>query len=96
MARTKEPTVKPSPAFLIGSWIALAVGVVAYLLGLWNATIQLNEKGYYFIALMYGLFAAVSLQNAVKHGVINSKPQGSRRRQSWTAERRVIHGGRGG
>ena len=27
---------------------------------------QLNEKGYYFTVLMYGLFAAVSLQKAVR------------------------------
>lgn len=27
---------------------------------------QLNEKGYYFTVLMYGLFSAVSLQKAVR------------------------------
>lgn len=27
---------------------------------------MLNEKGYYFTILMYGLFAAVSLQNSVR------------------------------
>jgi uncharacterized membrane protein YiaA len=27
---------------------------------------QLNEKGYYFTLLMYGLFAAVSLQKSVR------------------------------
>jgi len=27
---------------------------------------QLNEKGYYFTILMYGLFAAVSLQKSVR------------------------------
>ncbi len=37
-----------SPAFSIVSWIALVGGIVTYLLGLWNAEMQLNEKGYYF------------------------------------------------
>jgi uncharacterized membrane protein YiaA len=27
---------------------------------------QLNEKGYYFVLLLYGLFAAVSLQKSVR------------------------------
>ena len=33
--------------------------------GLWPS-LQLNEKGYYFTVLMYGLFAAVSLQKSVR------------------------------
>src|SRR5262245_8068139 len=57
---------KPSAAFLGASWVALLVGVAAYLIGLWNASMQLNEKGYYFIVLMYGLFAAVSVQKSVR------------------------------
>ncbi|UND63996.1 hypothetical protein H9198_03795 [Escherichia coli] len=40
-----------SPAFSIVSWIALVGGIVTYLLGLWNAEMQLNEKGYYFAVL---------------------------------------------
>ncbi|MEP7337578.1 MAG: inner membrane protein YiaA [Acidobacteriota bacterium] len=57
---------KPSAAFLGASWLALLVGAAAYLIGLWNASMQLNEKGYYFIVLMYGLFAAVSVQKTVR------------------------------
>lgn len=57
---------KTSFAFLAASWVALAVGILAYLIGLWNASMQLNEKGYYFVILMYGLFAAVSLQKSVR------------------------------
>lgn len=36
------------------------------LIGLWNAEMQLNEKGYYFTLLLLGLFAAVSLQKTVR------------------------------
>ena len=42
------------------------IGVITYLVGLWNAAMQLNEKGYYFTLLMYGLFAAVSLQKSIR------------------------------
>lgn len=57
---------KPTGAFVAASWAALFAGAVVYLIGLWNATMQLNEKGYYFAILMYGLFAAVSLQKTVR------------------------------
>ena len=36
------------------------------LIGLWNAQMALNEQGYYFTLLMYGLFAAISLQKSVR------------------------------
>ncbi len=57
---------KPSNAFIAASWIALFTGAISYNIGLWNASMQLNEKGYYFTVLMYGLFSAVSLQKAVR------------------------------
>jgi uncharacterized membrane protein YiaA len=57
---------KPTGAFIAASWAALFAGAVVYLIGLWNATMQLNEKGYYFTILVYGLFAAVSLQKSVR------------------------------
>jgi uncharacterized membrane protein YiaA len=57
---------RPTGAFVGASWTALFVGAAAYLYGLWNAAMQLNEKGYYFTILMYGLFAAVSLQKSVR------------------------------
>jgi uncharacterized membrane protein YiaA len=59
-------TQKPSNAFIAASWVALLAGGISYCVGLWNAYIFLNEKGYYFTVLMYGLFSAVSLQKAVR------------------------------
>lgn len=56
----------PSGAFIGASWAALFAGMGAYLAGLWNADMALNEKGYYLTVLMYGLFAAVSVQKAVR------------------------------
>ncbi|MBK7613181.1 MAG: YiaA/YiaB family protein [Vitreoscilla sp.] len=57
---------RPTGAFVGASWAALLVGAATYQVGLWNAAMQLNEKGYYFTLLMYGLFAAVSLQKSVR------------------------------
>ena len=47
---------QPSPAFIGASWIALVAGMGAFMMGLFNAAMPLNEKGYYFIIFMYGLF----------------------------------------
>ena len=60
---------KPTAAFVGAAWTALIAGAGAYLFGLWNTSMQLNEKGYYFTLLMYGLFAAVSLQKTVRDRV---------------------------
>lgn len=57
---------KTSAAFAGASWFALIVGGVSYVIGLWNANMQLNEKGYYFTILLFGLFSAVSLQKSVR------------------------------
>ena len=57
---------KPSNAFVAASWVALLAGMAAYLVGLWNASMPLNEKGYYFVILLYGLFSAISLQKSVR------------------------------
>ncbi|QBG89600.1 inner membrane protein YiaA [Xanthomonas oryzae] len=59
-------TQKTSPAFIAASWAALLLGGAAYLIGLWNAQMLLNEKGYYFTLLLFGLFASVSLQKSVR------------------------------
>jgi len=57
---------EPTAAFIGASWAALILGVAAYLVGLFNATMELNEKGYYFAILVFGLYSAVSLQKSVR------------------------------
>ena len=61
-----NPQPQPSSAFIAASWVALLAGLAAFIAGLWNAQMALNEKGYYFAVLMYGLFAAISLQKSVR------------------------------
>lgn len=59
-------TQKTSGAFIAASWIALGVGMAGFIIGLWRSEMLLSEKGYYFTVLMYGLFAAVSVQKSVR------------------------------
>jgi uncharacterized membrane protein YiaA len=57
---------RPSAAFVGASWLALIAGMMTFFAGLWRSDMQMNEKGYYFAVIMYGLFAAVSVQKAVR------------------------------
>lgn len=57
---------KPSSAFVAASWVGLLAGSITYCAGLFNSTMTLSEKGFYFTILMYGIFSAVSLQKAVR------------------------------
>lgn len=42
------------------------LGSLTFIIGLWNSGLQLNEKGFFFTVLMYGLFAAFSVQKSVR------------------------------
>jgi uncharacterized membrane protein YiaA len=57
---------KPSNAFIAASWTAMGIGIIGYFIGLWRSDMLLNEKGYYFTVVMFGLFSAVSVQKSVR------------------------------
>lgn len=62
---SKNP-YKPTAAFIGASWLALLTGTVGFCIGLFNAKMQLNEKGYYLTILLFGLFAVISVQKSVR------------------------------
>jgi len=69
--KTKKKDVKvfnqkPTSAFIGASWVSLVAGIVSYCIGLWNAEMLLNEKGYYFTVLLFALFSVISVQKAVR------------------------------
>ncbi len=56
-----------SSAFVGASWTSLLLGILGFMVGLWNApTLVLSEKGFYFAVLVLGLYSAISLQKAVR------------------------------
>lgn len=68
---------KPTKAFRFASIAMLIAGSSAFLIGLSNATMALNEKGYYLAVLLFGLFSFVSLQKTIRdklEGQSISKP----------------------
>ncbi|MGK0406219.1 MAG: putative membrane protein YiaA [Roseivirga sp.] len=58
--------LRPSSAFIGASWFALGVGLVSYCIGLWNSDMMLNEQGYYFAVILFGLFSVISVQKSVR------------------------------
>ncbi|REL34132.1 inner membrane protein YiaA [Thalassotalea euphylliae] len=68
---------KPTKAFVLVSIAMLISGIASFCIGLLNAQMELNEKGYYFAILIFGLFSFVSLQKTVRdklEGQTISKP----------------------
>ena len=82
---TQQQSARPSPAFVGASWSAMIIGILAYLVGLWNASMQLNEKGYYLTILLYGCFAAVSLQKTLRDRAENLPVTGLYVGLCWTS-----------
>lgn len=66
MSEPKLVPQKPTAAFIGASWFVLLIGMSSYLIGLWNASMQLNEKGYYFTILLFGLFSVISIQKTIR------------------------------
>lgn len=56
----------PTTAFVGASWVALLIGMTGFLTGLFNASMDLSEKGFYLTLLLFGLFGAVSVQKSVR------------------------------
>jgi len=57
---------QPTSAYIFATWGVLAIGVLGYLIGLWNASLELNEKGYYFAVFLLAMFSAVTLQKTIR------------------------------
>tara|TARA_R110002167_G_scaffold361375_1_gene579638 strand:- start:100 stop:543 length:444 start_codon:yes stop_codon:yes gene_type:complete len=69
-------TQAPTKSYIFASIAALIIGAGAYGIGLFNADMALNEKGYYLCIILYGLFSMVSLQKTIRdkaEGIATSK-----------------------
>jgi uncharacterized membrane protein YiaA len=64
--KVEEFKGRPTSAFVSASWMAVLIGMVSFCIGLWNAFMELNEKGYYFTILLFGLFSVISVQKSVR------------------------------
>ena len=69
IVKETEVGIKPTPAFVGAAWLSFGIGLISYCIGLWNAEIELNEKGYYFTIIVFGHFSAISVQKCVRDRV---------------------------
>jgi uncharacterized membrane protein YiaA len=73
-SKTKnEYNEKPTSAYVGASWGVVLIGLLSYCIGLWNASMLLNEKGYYFAILLMGIYAVISLQKVIRDKAENIK-----------------------
>jgi uncharacterized membrane protein YiaA len=61
-----ESNHKPTKAYIGLTWTCLGSGVLGFLIGLYNANLQFNEKGFFFTVLVLGLFSAIALQKTIR------------------------------
>lgn len=71
MNHAAKANLSTSKAYAVASMAAMAVGTLGYLIGLWNAEIELNEKGFYFTILAFGMYSAISIQKCVRDRLEN-------------------------
>ena len=57
---------RPTAAFVGASWLALVIAFTSFGVGLWNADMELSEKGFYATLMLLGLFSAIALQKSVR------------------------------
>ncbi|MDO6838963.1 inner membrane protein YiaA [Paraglaciecola chathamensis] len=75
----------PTKSYTLASVAALLIGAVAYGIGLFNAQMALNEKGYYLIIMLYGLFSMVSLQKTIRDKAEGIKTSSMYQTLSWAS-----------
>ncbi len=66
-------TQKPSSAFVGASRVALGIGMIGFISGLWRSRMLFNEKSYFFTVLMFFVIAVVSVQKSVRDRLENVK-----------------------
>jgi uncharacterized membrane protein YiaA len=55
-------------------WTAVIMAIVLLSVGLWNASLLLSEKGFYGMAFVLSMFAAVTVQKNTRDNATGSSP----------------------
>ena len=59
-------SLKPTKSYVTVSWAAMIISVGSYLIGLFNSSLQLNEKGFYLMGLVMGVYSVITLQKTIR------------------------------
>lgn len=64
--RDKAEGIPTSNQYYIISWMALVIAIALQLVGLWNAELNMSEKGFYLMAFTMSVFASITIQKNVR------------------------------
>lgn len=64
--RDKYEKVPTTAMYYMSCLIAFVIAVGLLVVGLWNATLMLSEKGFYGLAFFLSLFGAVAVQKNIR------------------------------
>lgn len=66
--RDKYEGIPTTPIYYVTCLAAFVIAVALLVVGLWNATLLLSEKGFYGLAFFLSLFGAVAVQKNIRDG----------------------------
>ena len=69
--RDKYEGIPTTPIYYMTCLTVFIISVALLLVGLWNATLLLSEKGFYGLAFFLSLFGAVAVQKNIRDAGIN-------------------------
>jgi uncharacterized membrane protein YiaA len=72
-----------TPIYYGLSWTAVLLAISLLAIGLWNAEMALSEKGFYGMAFVLAMFAAVTVQKNTRDLAVGSHPGQSTTRFRW-------------
>ena len=64
--RDKYDKIPTTAMYYMSCLIAFVIAVGLLVVGLWNATLMLSEKGFYGLAFFLSLFGAVAVQKNIR------------------------------
>ncbi|NJM79570.1 MAG: hypothetical protein HC854_08090, partial [Flavobacterium sp.] len=55
------------------SWFTTLTSILLLIIGLWNADLQLSEKGFYGMSFLLSLFSAITVQKNTRDLLVSTK-----------------------
>lgn len=73
--RDKYEGIPTTPIYYVTCLAAFVIAVALLVIGLWNATLLLNEKGFYGLAFFLSLFGTVAVQKNIRDGGLDQSKE---------------------
>ena len=71
--RDKQEGIEVTDIYYSISWFTTIASILLLIIGLWNANLELSEKGFYGMSFTLSLFAAVTVQKNTRDLKLFSK-----------------------